>query len=123
SRSADSRGETLAASVGSLAYWLVWLIGLLVAMQPLGLVQAMEPINALTHEVLAYLPRVVAAGLIFFVGLIFAKIARNIVEAALSVANLDRLAARAGLCKPADDDGTEAAGKGPCLSLIKVAGA
>src|SRR5690606_21427935 len=43
--------------------------------------------------------------------------------AALSVANLDRLAARAGLCKPADDDGTEAAGKGPCLSLIKVAGA
>jgi len=124
SRSGERPGETLASSVGSLGYWLVWLVGLLIAMQPLGLVQAMGPINALTNEVLSYLPRVVAAGLIFFVGLVFARIARNIVEAALAVANLDRLAERIGLCKAGEAETVEAGqARAPCLSLIKVAGA
>ena len=124
SRSGDRQGDTLANSVGALGYWLVWLIGLLVSMQPLGLTQAMAPINVLTNEVLEYLPRIVAAGLIFFVGLVFAKIARNIVEAALSVLNLDRLATRLGICKALEQDAeAPVAGKSSCLSLIKVAGA
>lgn len=104
SRETVRPGETLAKSIGTLAYWLVWLFGLLIAMQPLGLVQAMEPINALTSEVFVYAPRILGAALIFFVGLIFARIARNIVETALSVLNPGRLASRLGLCKgePAD---------------------
>lgn len=122
SRSGTSSGEALASSVSTLAYWLVWLVGLLIAMQPLGLAQAMGPINALTNEVLIYLPRVAAAGLIFIVGFIFAKIARNVVEAALSVVNLDRLAARVGLCKPAAPV-DRAEEKTACLSLVKAVGA
>jgi len=123
SRSSGRSGEALAASIGTLAYWLVWLIGLLVAMQPLGLAQAMAPINSLTNEVLAYLPRVVAAGLIFVVGLVFAKIARNVVEAALSVVNLDRLASRTGICRRTATEEGETPNRTSCRSLVKVAGA
>lgn len=125
SQSSGRSGQALAAPLGALAYWLVWLIGLLAAMQPLGLVQAMAPINALTNEVLSYLPRVVAAGLIFVVGLVFAKIARNVVEAALSVVNLDRLASRIGVYRGASTEEGAAAtsGRASSLSLVKVVGA
>ncbi|MDX3904321.1 MAG: mechanosensitive ion channel [Pigmentiphaga sp.] len=102
SRPAHRPGQTLAESLGSLAYWIVWLVGLIVAMQPLGLDQAMDPIHALTHEVFSYAPQLIGAALIFFVGLIFAKIVRNIVETALGAVNFDRIGSRLGLCKPAD---------------------
>jgi len=96
SRESSRAGETLGTALGSLAYWLVWLVGLLVALQPLQLTQALTPVHTLTNEVFGYLPRLVGAGLIFFVGLLLARIARNVVEAALSVVNLDGLIARVG---------------------------
>ncbi len=131
SRETVRPGETLAKSIGTLAYWLVWLFGLLIAMQPLGLVQAMAPINALTSEVFVYAPRILGAALIFFVGLIFARIARNIVETALSVLNPGRLASRLGLCKgePADAASPEGAtapegtAAPSCPALIRTCGA
>lgn len=119
-------GETLAKSISTLAYWLVWLFGLLIAMQPLGLVQAMQPINALTNEVFLYAPRILGAALIFFVGLIFARIARNIVETALSVLNPGRIASRLGLCKseqPAAAPGEPVTAATPCATLIRACGA
>ncbi len=119
-------GETLAKSISTLAYWLVWLFGLLIAMQPLGLVQAMQPINALTNEVFLYAPRILGAALIFFVGLIFARIARNIVETALSVLNPGRIASRLGLCKseqPAAAPGEPVIAATPCATLIRACGA
>lgn len=126
SRETVRPGETLAKSLGTLAYWLVWLFGLLIAMQPLGLVQAMQPINVLTSELFLYAPRVLGAALIFFVGLIFARIARNIVETALSMLNLGRLASRIGLCKSEQTApvGAEEAAVAPsCATLIRACGA
>jgi len=124
SRETVRPGETLASSMGTLAYWLVWLFGLLIAMQPLGLVQAMEPINTLTNELFLYAPRVLGAALIFFVGLIFARIARNIVETALSVLNPGGLASRLGLCKSEPAAASpEGAAAPSCATLIRACGA
>lgn len=119
-RATPRPGPTLAESLGTLAYWLVWLVGLVVAMEPLGLDQAMDPIRALTHEVFSYAPQLIGAALIFIVGLIFAKIARNIVETALGAIHFDRIGTRLGLCKP-----TQAAeGDNRCAeSLIRACGA
>lgn len=96
-------GETIGGQIAALAYWLVWLIGLVVALQPLGLAQALTPIRAMTSEVLVYLPRIVAAGLIFFVGVLIARLVRNIAETALAVADIDGWLTKAGLGDVASD--------------------
>ncbi|MGE0805425.1 MAG: mechanosensitive ion channel [Burkholderiaceae bacterium] len=96
SRAPARDGESLGTSLGALAYWLIWLVGLLVAVQPLQLTYALAPIQTLTNEVFGYLPRIAGAALIFFIGVLLARIARNVVEAGLAVLNFDGLLARVG---------------------------
>jgi hypothetical protein len=90
-------GDSIGTELGRLAYWLVWLVGLIAALQPLGLSGVLTPVTTMTNEVAAYVPRLLGAGLIFFAGLILARIVRHVVEAALGALNLERLAGRAGL--------------------------
>ncbi|WP_324809010.1 mechanosensitive ion channel [Sphingomonas sp. LY29] len=90
-------GDSIGTELGRLAYWLVWLVGLIAALQPLGLSGVLTPVTSLTNEVFAFLPRLLGAGLFFFAGLILARVVRHIVEAALGALNLERLAGRAGL--------------------------
>ena len=50
-------GDSIGAELGRLAYWLVWLVGLIAALQPLGLSGVLTPVTALTNEVFAFVPR------------------------------------------------------------------
>ena len=90
-------GESVGTELGRLAYWLVWLVGLIAALQPLGLSGVLTPVTSLTNEVFAFLPRLLGAGLFFFAGLILARIVRHVIEAALGALNLERLLGRAGI--------------------------
>ena len=45
-------------------------------------------------EIFAFLPRLIGAGLLFFVGLILARIVKQLVETVLIAANVDGLLAR-----------------------------
>jgi hypothetical protein len=67
------------------------------ALQFLGFAQILAPINELVTEIFAFLPRLIGAGLIFFVGLIVARIVRQLVETVLIAANVDGLMARIGV--------------------------
>ena len=87
-------GESIGHQVSSLAYWLVWLVGLVAALAPLGLDQVVAPINNLTSNVFAFVPNLLGAGLILGFGFLLATIARKVIEAALSAMNLDALFAR-----------------------------
>jgi Conserved TM helix len=89
--------QRIGKEVGKLGYWLVWLVGLIAALQPLGLSGVLTPVTALTNEVFAFIPKLLGAGLFFFAGLILARIVRHIIEAALGALNLEKLASRAGL--------------------------
>ncbi len=95
-------GETLASSLGTLVYWLVWLLGVLLALQPLGLSQSLGPVHALTTEVFLFLPRILGALLILFVGILVAGIVRNIVETLLVATRVDAGARKLGLGPDAD---------------------
>lgn len=108
--------QTIGHQLGTLAYWLVWLVGLLVALQPLGLSQVLVPVRTLTNEIFAFLPRLLGAGVIFIVGLIVATILRRVVEAALAAANVDGWLARA---RVGEVTGTPAAG---ALTISKAIG-
>jgi hypothetical protein len=90
-------GETVGHQLGTIAKLIVWLVGIMAALQFLGIGQILAPINALTLQIFDFLPRLIGAGLIFFVGLIVARIVRNLVETVLIAANVDGLLARIGI--------------------------
>jgi len=90
-------GETVGHQLGTIAQLIVWLVGIMAALQYLDLGQILAPINELTLQIFAFLPKLLGAGLIFFIGLIVARIVRRILETALTVANVDGWLARAGI--------------------------
>jgi hypothetical protein len=89
--------ETIGQQLGTVAKLIIWLVGIMAALQYLNLGQILQPINALTTDIFNFLPRLLGAGLIFFVGLIVARIVRRLVETLLTAANVDGWLARAGL--------------------------
>ncbi|MEQ9662006.1 MAG: mechanosensitive ion channel [Parasphingopyxis sp.] len=89
-------GETVGSQIGTLAYWIVWLVGLVVALQPLELSGVLDPVRELTTGIFGFLPNILAAGLILFFGVIVATIVRRIVETALAAINADGWFAKAG---------------------------
>ncbi|MCJ8191632.1 mechanosensitive ion channel [Sphingomicrobium aestuariivivum] len=93
----DMDGSSIGTELGRLGYWLVWLVGLVAALEPLGLSSVLTPVTRMTNEVFSYLPNLIGAVIIFVVGLIVAKVARHIVEAALKALNIEDWATRAGL--------------------------
>ncbi|MEO7277161.1 MAG: mechanosensitive ion channel [Sphingomicrobium sp.] len=92
-----SPDETVGHQLGTIAKLIIWLVGIMAALQFLGLGQILAPINELVTEIFAFLPRLIGAGLIFFVGLVVARIAKNLVETVLIAANVDGLLARLGI--------------------------
>ncbi|HEV2596124.1 MAG TPA: mechanosensitive ion channel [Sphingomicrobium sp.] len=89
--------ETVGHQLGTIAKLIIWLVGIMAALQFLGLGQILAPINALVNEIFAFLPHLIAAGLIFFVGLVVARIVKRLVETVLVAANVDGLLARVGI--------------------------
>jgi len=89
--------ETVGHQLGTIAKLIIWLVGIMAALQFLGIGQILAPVNELVTEIFAFLPNLIAAGLIFFVGLIVARIVRRLVETVLIAANVDGLLARVGI--------------------------
>jgi hypothetical protein len=89
--------ETVGHQLGVIAKLIIWLVGIMAALRFLGIGQILQPINALTLEIFEFLPRLIGAGLIFFLGLIVARIVRRLVETVLTAANVDALLARFGI--------------------------
>jgi hypothetical protein len=106
-------GKTLGSLIGDIAFWLILLIGIMLALQPLGLGQVLEPVRQLTTNTFAFLPNVIAGGLIFFIGLVVAKIVRRLVEGALLAANADGWLRRTGMASSAGTAPATAPGAPP----------
>jgi Conserved TM helix len=88
--------------LGEVGYWVVWLIGLIAALDQLklafpGLAPIGAPLNTMVNGFIIHVPEVVAAALIFFIGYVLATIARRMVEAAAEAAEIDRRLVDAGL--------------------------
>lgn len=90
-------GETLGASLGKIVGLLIWLLGLLGVLQVLGLSGVSGPINALLNEVMGFIPNMVGAGLLLFIGLMIAQIVRDLVMTSLQTVDLDKWANKGGV--------------------------
>ena len=121
--------DSVGTELGRLAYWLVWLVGLIAALQPLGLSGVLTPVTTMSNEVFAFLPKLLGAGVFFFAGLILARIVRHVIEAALGALNIERLFSRAGIPLgeaplAVDESGTATEGAAPVRnSIAKAVGA
>lgn len=103
--------QTIGYQLGQLGYWLVLLIGLVAALGVIGLQGVVAPLNTLTTGFLAFVPNIVGAAVIFFVGMLLATITKRVVEMALSAAHIDAWLDKAGLARTTGASGlSKAAG-------------
>jgi hypothetical protein len=90
-------GESVGASLGQIVALLIWLLGMIAILQQLGLDNVIRPLQTLLDQIMGFIPNIIGAGVIMFVGLVVARIARQLVETSLSTLNLDAWAARGGV--------------------------
>ncbi|HEY0026335.1 MAG TPA: mechanosensitive ion channel [Allosphingosinicella sp.] len=109
-------GKTLGSLIGDIAFWLILLIGIMLALQPLNLGQVLDPVRQLTTNALSFIPNLVGAGLIFFIGLIVARIVRRLVEGALLAANADGWLRKTGISEGAGTVPAGVTGAPPSVS-------
>lgn len=87
------------SKLGDVAYWLILLIGVVAALNVLNLGGVAGPLNTMLNNFFAFIPNVIGAILIFFVGFLVATIAKRLVTAALQAAGADGWAQKLGLAK------------------------
>ena len=92
-----SSGASIGESLGKIVSLLIWLFGLLAILQVLGLGTVAGPVNSLLENVMDFIPNLVGAGLIFFIGLMVARIVRDLVVTGLQTVDFDKWANRGGV--------------------------
>ncbi len=90
-------GQSLGESLGKIVSLLIWLFGLLIILNILELGGVAGPIDSLLENVVAFLPNLLWAGLIFFIGMMVARIVRDLVVTTLQTVDLDKWANRGGV--------------------------
>ncbi len=92
-------GESVGEALGKIVSLLIWLLGMIAILQRLGLDNVIKPLQTLLDNIMAYIPNIIGAGVILFVGLVVARIVKQLVETTLSTINLDSWAAKGGVDK------------------------
>lgn len=89
---AAASGESIGAALGRIVSLFIWLFGLVAILQALDLNSVIAPVQGLINSFVAFVPKVLGAGIIFFVGGMIAKIVRDIVQTSLATVNFDKWA-------------------------------
>lgn len=73
-------GFSLAHFIGKLVYFLLMIIVLMSALEVLGVRQVLDPLKTMTEKFFNYIPNIVIAGLIGYIGYFLAKVASEAVN-------------------------------------------
>lgn len=84
-------GESLGESLGKIAALFVWLFGLVAILQVFALSAVLAPVQSMLGQVMGFLPNIIGAGFVFFIGYMIAKIVRQLVVTALGTVDFSRL--------------------------------
>ncbi len=95
----DEERATLSKMLSETVYWLVFLLFLPAVLDALALEGLMGPIRTMVGELLAFLPNLFAAAIIFAIGWFVARIVQRIVSNLLAAVGVDSLGAKVGLDK------------------------
>jgi hypothetical protein len=83
---------TLAQSIATTVYWLVFLLFLPALLGALELQGLLGPVERMVDQILGYLPNVALAGLVLAVGWLAARLVQRLVTQALASAGFDEFA-------------------------------
>lgn len=86
----------LGNAIGKALFWITILIALPAILGALGMDGLLKPMQEMSAKFLSFLPNLVGAGLIFGIGFIVAKIAKETITSVLHAAQIDTLAERYG---------------------------
>lgn len=94
---ATGSGESIGLSLGKIVSLLIWLFGLLAILNVFRLDGVIAPLQTLLNDIMGFIPNLVGSGLVLFIGLLVAKIVRDIAVTAMQTADLDKWANRGGV--------------------------
>lgn len=92
-----SSGSSIGESLGKIVSLFIWLFGLMAVLSVLELDAVASPINSLLENVVGFIPNLIGAGLILFIGLMIAGIVRDIATTAMQTIDLDKWANKGGV--------------------------
>ncbi len=95
----ESKEVPLTKTLAESVYWLVFLLFLPAVLNALSLEGLLQPVQEMINKVLAYLPNLMAAGMILVAGWFVARILQRIVSNLLAAAGTDKLTTRLGMEK------------------------
>lgn len=96
-RGSTGSGQTVGHSLGKIVSLLIWLFGLLAILQVFSLGMVASPVSTLLNNIMGFVPNLIGAGLIFFIGMMVARIVRDITVTALQTVNFDKWANKGGV--------------------------
>ncbi|ADU96373.1 mechanosensitive ion channel [Thermovibrio ammonificans] len=89
--------EGLPKSTSSLVYYFILLITVVAVLEVLGLKYVTQPFLDLLNKVAAYIPNIIGAVVILFVGVFFAKVAKEFVNSLLETFQIEELGKKYGI--------------------------
>ncbi len=90
-------GESVGQSLSKIVGLLIWLFGLIAVLTIFQLTSVIEPVQTLLNNIMGFIPNLIGAGLIFFVGAMVARIVKQLIETTLSTVNFDKWANKGGV--------------------------
>lgn len=92
---ADGTITDLATPIATLVYFVIVLFVLIAALGAMGLTDVLEPLKNMANQFLGYIPNILGAGIVGYVGWILAKLVSEVVGVALNKAD-QQLAIKTG---------------------------
>ncbi|WP_232226885.1 mechanosensitive ion channel family protein [Marinilactibacillus sp. 15R] len=86
----EEQSHALIDTLSKVAYYLVWVLFLPGIFSTFGLDSIGQPIMNMIDTVLAFIPNIIAAGIVLVLGLFAAKLVKNLVYNVAIAANIDK---------------------------------
>lgn len=89
--------KPMSGAIADAVYWLILLVVLTIVLGRLGLNGLFTPLTNMIDKILAFVPNIFIAGVIFFIGLVVARIIKGIATDLVGSLNIQALASKAGI--------------------------
>ena len=104
---AGPKDASLGKSLGSAAFWVILLFGVIQALTKMEMHQVADPLNNMVEQIMFYLPKIFGAAIVFSIFMLVAKVVKNTAQSVLVFA--DPMPEKLGLTSaPANVSGVSA---------------
>ncbi len=90
----EDKGYDLLKTLGSLGFFIVFLIMIPSVLDQLGMQSVSAPLTEMVKSGLAFIPNLLGAGIVVFVGYLLSKIAKEVVTGIAQTLGVDKLASK-----------------------------